>query len=239
MQTDSCSFQHKEHIFSAQTCSQTQRGSWDKKPRKQGKMAFRGDSTTCNLHLSQNLYESAAKCAGREHRQPLETTGCRTKRKPKYFLSTSSVLKNEGKQRPGAAARVYTLTTMNKTRGDSGLSWVAPNEKGDLKPRFEKKKKKTPFFGLNKTMCHQIRGNCFFFVHQAKLEKTCKRCANLPELHLQNLTQIPISPSVSRELGFISSTWRPLTFSMLRFISGRGFKREALNFCDFMGFFLR
>lgn len=81
------------------------------------------------------------------------------------------------------------------------------------------------------------QGQLLFFVHQAKREKTCKRCLNLPELHLQNLTQIPISPSASRELRFISSTWRPLTCSMLRFISGRGFKREALNFCDFMFFF--
>lgn len=35
LQTDSCSFPHKEH--KEQTYSQTQRGSWDKKPRKQEK----------------------------------------------------------------------------------------------------------------------------------------------------------------------------------------------------------
>lgn len=76
----------------------------------------------------QYLDESAAKCSGCERTQPSGTTGSRTKRKPKTFLTTSSVLKNERKQRAGPAARVYTLTTMNKTRADS-LSWVAPNEK--------------------------------------------------------------------------------------------------------------
>lgn len=90
-----------------------------------------GDLTTCNLHLSQNFYESAAKRAGYECRQMSGRTGCRTKRKPKYFLTTSSVLNNEGKQRAGPAARVYTLTTMNKTRADS-FSWVV-----QMKRRFK------------------------------------------------------------------------------------------------------
>lgn len=52
---------------------------------------------TCGLDLSQRFHDSAATRVSRRERQA-------QKGKPKYFLTTSSVLKNEGKQSAGAGS---------------------------------------------------------------------------------------------------------------------------------------
>lgn len=47
--------------------------------------ASRGDLMTCNLHLSKNSYDSAAKCAGCERRQPSGNDRRPRKKETKVF----------------------------------------------------------------------------------------------------------------------------------------------------------
>lgn len=93
--------------------SQIRGGSWDKKPRKEEECVFqqRGEVMTCNLDLSLPVSSNARRFREREVRRERQAR----KGKPKYFLTTSSVLKNEGKQSAGPAACVYISATMNKT----------------------------------------------------------------------------------------------------------------------------